>query len=561
MTHPDPKSRSQFEAIQGRFSATLGERLGEIEAARDALFAATGDKDISDYVELMTFPVHRLTGAGATFGYPAISRAAGNLENLLNAIHAHKGPLSDEDRDQIAFLTAELRASASQPHREFAEDDSSQPDEISPPAIYGPNRLIYLLEDDVDLAVDLQSQLSHFGYDVKIFAGGDDLKNALKDLLPAALILDVVLPESERAGTNLLRTLSEGSKCTAPAIVISARDELPVRLEAVRAGAAGFFSKPLDIARLVEALDNLTSTEKPEPYRALIIDDEVVLAEFYAQLLSDAGISTRIVNDPLLILNQLSDFRPDVILMDINMPSCNGIELAEVIRHNPAHVQIPILFLTGDISTSRRLMAIRTGGDDFLSKPVQPDILVSSVCSRAERARLFESLISRDGMTGLANHTKIKEQLETELKRAQRQNRPLAFAMIDIDNFKSVNDTRGHTVGDMVIKTLSQVLRQRLRKTDVVGRYGGEEFAVIMTDTDGPKAVKVLDEIRKGFSRIRHLSNDGEFFVTISGGIATWPAVTDAEELTTLADEALYRAKEKGRNRIVLEESGEKMSA
>jgi PleD family two-component response regulator len=197
-----------------------------------------------------------------------------------------------------------------------------------------------------------------------------------------------------------------------------------------------------------------------------------------------------IVTHPLRVMELLFEFRPDLILMDINMPDCNGIELAGVIRQKDVFFRIPIIFLTSQSTYDRRLLALQGGGDDFLAKPVRADLLVSSLKSRAERARQFDLLISRDGMTGIVNHSKIKEFLETEVLRGQRENRPLAFAMLDIDHFKSVNDSHGHWTGDTVIKALARVLSQRLRKTDFIGRYGGEEFAVILPNTEGADAAR-----------------------------------------------------------------------
>jgi diguanylate cyclase (GGDEF)-like protein len=124
--------------------------------------------------------------------------------------------------------------------------------------------------------------------------------------------------------------------------------------------------------------------------------------------------------------------------------------------------------------------------------------------------------------------------------------------MIDIDHFKQVNDTYGHPVGDRVIKSLSRLLKQRLRETDVVGRYGGEEFAVIMSNTDGDAAMKVLDEMRAAFSCLQHLADGKEFFATFSCGIADVALFSDAIKLGDSADKALYEAKHAGRNRVVL---------
>jgi len=276
------------------------------------------------------------------------------------------------------------------------------------------------------------------------------------------------------------------------------------------------------------------------------------LADFNALLLEHAGAVTQLVHDPLQIMEPLTNFRPDLMLMDINLKGCSGIELASVVRQNDDFMQIPIVFLSAEKRFSQRLLALNSGGTDILTKPVQPDVLVSSVMARARRARSLASLISRDSMTGLANHSKIKEQLEAEVNRAERDGLPLTFAMVDIDHFKKVNDTYGHWTGDVVIKTISQVLRQRLRKTDIVGRYGGEEFAVILPNTDLSAAERVLDQIREGFASIRHFSDENEFFVTFSCGIAGCPPISDPAELTKAADDALYAAKNGGRNQVAV---------
>lgn len=138
------------------------------------------------------------------------------------------------------------------------------------------------------------------------------------------------------------------------------------------------------------------------------------------------------------------------------------------------------------------------------------------------------------------------------MARAQRLSAPLIFAMIDIDHFKRVNDTYGHPVGDRVIRSLSRLLKQRLRGTDVVGRYGGEEFAVILGGADARAATKVLNGIREDFSRLRHLGDEQEFGVTFSCGVAQFPDFDSPTKINDAADKALYEAKHAGRNRVAL---------
>ncbi|MEQ6341196.1 MAG: GGDEF domain-containing protein [Gammaproteobacteria bacterium] len=163
--------------------------------------------------------------------------------------------------------------------------------------------------------------------------------------------------------------------------------------------------------------------------------------------------------------------------------------------------------------------------------------------------------MTRDSLTGLYNHTTTKDLLNNAAGLARRHNAPLAFAMIDIDHFKSVNDTYGHATGDRVIKSLSRLLQQRLRKTDIIGRYGGEEFAVALIDADAPRAESIMNEIRASFEQIRHRVDDREFNVTFSCGLAVFPPNGSVTKFNEAADKALYEAKRSGRNKVVLADS------
>ena len=162
---------------------------------------------------------------------------------------------------------------------------------------------------------------------------------------------------------------------------------------------------------------------------------------------------------------------------------------------------------------------------------------------------LLRSFMVRDSLTGLYNHTEIKNQLVREVARARRQETACCFAMVDIDFFKRVNDTYGHPAGDRVIKSLSRLLRQRLREVDLVGRYGGEEFAVVLVGVGCEAAAKLLNSLREDFSRLRHVSEGAEFSVTFSCGVAE---VAHFDEVVEAADRALYQAKHGGRNQVVI---------
>jgi diguanylate cyclase (GGDEF)-like protein len=159
--------------------------------------------------------------------------------------------------------------------------------------------------------------------------------------------------------------------------------------------------------------------------------------------------------------------------------------------------------------------------------------------------------MERDSLTGLYNHARTKEQLELEIQKAKRRGSEVIFAMIDVDYFKKVNDTYGHPIGDRVLKNLARLLVQSLRKSDIVGRYGGEEFAIILPDTSLEKGQQVMERLRQSFSELYHHAEGQEFNCTFSCGIAAYPEHDNSYNLNIEADAALYKAKHQGRNRVV----------
>jgi diguanylate cyclase (GGDEF)-like protein len=412
-------------------------------------------------------------------------------------------------------------------------------------------RRIFVVSDDCELAGELKVQLSYFGYDVSVYHTLENFRHAIQPILDVVVLMDITHQKDELNGVGVMKEIQRGRENPVPVVFFSVRDTIMARLEAVRAGSIAYLSKPVNIGNLIDKLDVMTSARAQEPYRVMIVDDSAALTAFHAAVLEQAGMVVKAVNDPLKVTEALLEFTADLILIDIYMPECNGMELAKVIRQLDAYVSIPIVFLSTENNLDTQLFAMGLGGDDFLTKPIQPEHLVSSVTSRIRRSLMLRSFMIRDSLTGLLNHTAIKDQLEGEVARAKRQKKPLSFAMIDIDNFKRVNDTYGHPAGDRVLKSLSRLLKQRLRACDLIGRYGGEEFAVVLVDADHAAAMKVLDTIRNDFCQLRQEADGKEFFVTFSCGIADVAQFPEANRLNDAADKALYKAKHAGRNRVM----------
>jgi len=416
------------------------------------------------------------------------------------------------------------------------------------------DRTILLVDTDATEVDRLIQQLSPFGYGVDHCESVSDIGDRIAAHRPSVLLVRVDKGPTDGSETTIetvARILTDGND-EIPTIFLADDYDLKTRLASIRIGAKAFFVRPYSPLDLVDALDLLTEPQEEEPFRVLIVDDDERISEFYVAVLEHAGMRVMALTDPMKVLDALSDFRPELVLMDQYMPEIEGRELGAVIRQETAFLSIPIVFLSAESDPDKQLELMEIGADEFLTKPISPERLVTAVRIRAERFRRLRSMMLRDSLTGLLNHTTTKEQLSIELSRMRRGNMSLAFALIDLDHFKSVNDTYGHPIGDQVLKTMSNMLKQRLRMTDIIGRYGGEEFAVALPDVSPSDAMLVLDKVREAFADIKQMHNSGEFSVTLSCGVAMFPDFDDVPALTEAADRALYQAKTNGRNRIVL---------
>lgn len=537
--------QARLKVLSDAYAAQLPAKLDQIEQAWLRVPSAGWDDEGFQALHRM---VHSLTGSGKTFGFPALSDTARNLEACLKLHAQAKSALSAAQRDQVQDLLAKLRQAAlTQGVGPGDASSAAAPAVRSNTAGY---RRVYIVEDDEAQAEELKVQLSYFGYEITVFNNLSAFRLAMQANPDVVVLMDVNFPEDPMAGIAAIREVQQHREKSVPVIFISAQDEFTVRLEAMRAGSIAYIVKPVHVGSLVDRLDEMTSSIPSAAYRVLVVDDSAALAGLYAEVLMQAGLEVRVVNDPLAVMPVLSEFAPDLILVDMYMPGCDGMELAKVIRQMDIYDSLPIVFLSAEKDANKQQIAMNLGGDDFLSKPIQPERLVAAVTSRIRRSLRLRALMVRDGLTGLLNHAAITDQLEREIARAIRQGAPLSFAMVDIDHFKNVNDTYGHPAGDRVIKSLARLFKQRLRETDLVGRYGGEEFAIVLPDTDAVSASKVLDAIRQDFARIHHQADEREFSVTFSCGIAEISRFDNAVLLNGAADRALYQAKHAGRNRI-----------
>lgn len=566
-TNRSPLLRERIKQLRRSFVDGLPHSLDEARRLCAALSDEQEQKQCDTLVADLFRLFHSIKGTGATLGLTDISEEgkcgekvilqiqnlctqAGEKEDTLTSL-----PLSELKSciDRLEELRQKIPADATIHMVERAKN--FEIDAHGSLNVQQNRKKIYVCDDDEWDAEQLSSQLTCFGFSVSVFNTPEGLRAAVMATQPAAIIMDIVFPHGASTGTELISALRREIRLPPPVVFVSARDDFDARLRAVKAGGEAYFVKPLKAIDIVEILDNLTANREPEPYRILIIDDEPAIAAYHSFILEQVGMQTRLLHEPALILDMLNDFKPDLVLMDMYMPTCSGHELAQLIRQVPEFVSLPIVFLSSETNKNKQTSALRVGAEGFLTKPIQPEDLVSAVAIRAERTRTLQALMIRDGLTGLFNHSFMSQYLETALASTRRDKKSLCFVMIDVDLFKLVNDTYGHSVGDQVLVALSRLLQQRLRNSDTVGRYGGEEFVVILQDSSMDSAYQVVDSLREDFSRITFHANDREFSCSISAGIACFPLCASSDVLRENADRALYEAKRTGRNRVIRADS------
>ncbi|MCU0840936.1 MAG: diguanylate cyclase [Thiobacillaceae bacterium] len=539
---PDPSDFArQLALLRQSFVAELPARMAAMAAEVEALRAGRAEA-----VAELHHLAHNMAGTAGSFGYPELGAQSRALETHLKP-WAAAGRRPDPERlDEALWLFDLLRAMAAA----VSVPDGGAAEDLAEACGATAGRRVHLVsQDDRDAA--LADQLRHFGFAVTCCPDEMTARREAHAQGPDAWLIDVDLAGSPGAGIALGQSL--GAAGTAPLLFLSSRDDLDDRLAAARAGGVAYFVQPLDAMQLVDRLDGLLGCRADEPYRILVVDDDRLLAERSAMVLGAASMQAEWAQNAPAALRKLEELRPDLVLMDLHMPGCSGMELARVIRQYDAHVGLPIVYLSSEADLDSQFAAMAAGGDDFLTKPISDRHLVLAVRARAARARQIRLLTDTDSLTGLLKHGRIKERLSAELARSARTGRPLAFAMLDIDHFKRINDGHGHAIGDRVIKSLAMLLKQRLRQSDHIGRWGGEEFAVVLTECDPEQARDMLDGLRGRFADLRFSGPGGEFSVTLSAGVASSQGHGDPSGLVNAADAALYRAKTGGRDRVVVD--------
>jgi diguanylate cyclase (GGDEF)-like protein len=513
-----------------------------------------------DSVKKFRFEVHSLRGSSGALKFLSLSDRLGmieeevapcedkinNLKSVIPFIDRHMNSIIEASRNNPNPLLVlkeespslgELRES---PRKK--EDITSQSyRDIS----------IALLDDNETTSAVHSKLLTGFGFTISQFNSIEQLEKVLEQQTFNIVLIDT--DNSTDQPEQMFQFASRLKKINTDVFVLSSSSSFENRLAAVRAEVNEYLLKPVNITTLVSKIRKNFKIDLIRPYRILLLDDQASVGIFYKTLLEDEHVEVLAISQAETIMTELESFHPDVFLLDMHMPNISGLEVALLLRQQAKYDYVPIIFLTADEDINTKLQVLECGADDVIPKNTSPNLIVQQVDSRIQRGQEIRYLASRDSLTGVLNHGQIMDAAAHALRMASRQQNPTVVVMIDLDYFKKVNDQYGHGGGDKVLISLGQLLLQSVRDTDYVGRYGGEEFMVVFSDTDVDVIENKMNNILTAFLQINYTVAEQSFNCSFSAGLASSLHHDKLSELISSADGALYKAKEAGRSKVCAE--------
>jgi two-component system, cell cycle response regulator len=290
-------------------------------------------------------------------------------------------------------------------------------------------------------------------------------------------------------------------------------------------------------------------------HKVFVVDDNKKNIRLLREILEDNFFEVYPFENGLSVVAMAKELKPSIILLDIMMPEMDGFEVCQALKQDLETQDIPVIMITAKAEGADVKRGLESGAFDYIKKPIDEVETLARIQAvlrfKDEQDQLKERAM-KDSMTGLFNHALLMDLFQKEYAKAERNNDPLSFVMLDIDFFKKVNDTYGHKAGDHVLRGIASILNLTVRQSDMVGRYGGDEFGLILPGISSEHALQLCERLRKSVEEhIFHL--DTVVMITVSIGVCNRSLeFTEYKEMIRMADKMLYEAKAKGRNRVIM---------
>ena len=523
----DPILQLQWEYIR-----EAPERLAELR--KDLAAFRVGEPDALDSLKRR---FHKLAGSGGSYGLPRVTEIARAAEQRI--LTPPRPTPQDADLFEQAITDLKDAFDASSVMAGMPSPESRLP---------GFGYLAILLMGPGPLRNEIERSLGEVGFVVAIHESEVDPWSVPPTERPDLVVIGTDLGENPLA---LARYWAAATPDRPRAVVLADPAERYDRLRTAAAGVDAVFG-PATLPRGLAQYARALATIGAPPAHVVVVEDDPSQAQLFATWLGQINARVSICGSAQVARDTLLNETPDLVLLDVDLPDVDGFALARLMRQDPRLALVPVVFLTARQTVADELEGLRAGGDDFLAKPVERSHLVQVVLTRTERGRRIRELVHRDGLTGVLNHATLMAELDHAIAFASRHGEPVCFLMCDLDHFKRINDSHGHLVGDQVLMHVARVFRGCVRGSDLLGRYGGEEFGIILRRCPPANGKAIAEKLRKALEESPMQTRGGpDVSIRVSIGVATYPGSGQtAGDVATAADQALYRAKSAGRNRV-----------
>ena len=428
---------------------------------------------------------------------------------------------------------------------------AAAPPETAVAAPAAEQRKVFHLSDGNPLACEIDQKIEAAGYELTLLDRVDELKEVLAAFAPHLVVVDAPFQDALESVGDMVKAARTRLGRRLGLLAFSDSGELPVRLRAMRAGADSFIPLPVQSGEVMARIAELLDADTADPFRVLIVEDDRSQAMFAESILRKAGMRTLAATDPLAALDHLDEFKPELILMDLYMPNCSGMELTAIIREREAFINTPIVFLSGEHDEEKHFEALNAGGDDFLSKPIRPKHLISAVTNRVRRARTLgrraQANNPRDPVTGLYQRAHIVDRLNAMLAGDETDG---GLVYIELDGAGRIRERVGLTSFDALFNQIGAFLAAHIGANDLAARYGDTSF-VQLCQGDADALARLAADLRDRTAREVFEHEGKSLAVSLSFGICAFDTgLGDAGAMLNAAERALVEARTRENSHI-----------
>ena len=544
-------SHDKLKQLQALYIDSFPDKIDEL---RECWKQINSESSTDEALQHLRVAVHRIAGSSGSHGFDKIYALARATEKEVLGILQGEEKLS-ESKDPLGNGLQELINELEEEHDGYiSQSETSYIDLAAKDASVAQrdNLIVLIGLMSVETSV-LSGMLETRGFNVLSFETIPVAKDAISGYSPAVIVLYKDLLDDGAQQPSKINSFLSSIQSEPSLVIVSNNDGFDYRMQAVRAGAKGFFVTPVNSHSFASALDVVLEAREKNKFRVLIWEGDPDKARAMRHCLRDHFIDAIAIGEPKQLLNELANFKPDMVLVSTSSEWDASADIVRLIRMHETYFNIPIIAFADQQSSSEVAGLLHAGADEIISDLDSVTEWLPRLRDKIFRFRRSNNLIILDSLTGTLNRDAFLERVGEEINIAVRRGETICLAMIDVDRFKQINDQNGHVVGDFVLRHISDYLGKRLRRSDLVGRYAGDEFLVFLPDTELDSAYLVLDIVRKSLAAQSIEMNDVSVNVSISLGlVAVRPThPVNVEELIIEADKRLYEAKMAGRNTLI----------